>query len=200
MTVLDVRFSDWIQKGFQLFLANALLLMLCGLVAVAISAITLGLLSGPMMAGMAVVILTIMDERLARPTINDLFKGFNYFKETLPVTLALYALAFASIMLQFIPLIGQIVTWVVFSVVNGLAIMSIFHLVARKIPPVKSAQSWVDIFKMNWGPLMGFFILSSIIGGAGVLFLGIGIAVTLPIHICILGVAYVAINAQTAAL
>lgn len=200
MTMLDVRFSDWIQKGFQLFLANALLLMVCGLVAVAISAITLGLLAGPMMAGMAIVILNLMDDRLAKPTINELFKGFNYFKETFPVTLTLYPLGLGFIILKFVPFLGQVVSTVAISVVGSLTMFSVFHLIARKITPVNSAKNWVELFKVNWGPLLGFFILSSIIGGVGVLFFVIGIAVTVPIHICILGVAYDAISRQAASL
>lgn len=199
MTLLDVRFSDWIQKGFQLFFANALLLILCGVVAAAISVATLGLLSGTMIAGMAVIILNLMDNRLAKPTINELFKGFDYFKDTLPVTLAFYGLAALSYVLGYLPLIGRITSSVVASVGSSLAILTIFHLVARRQPPVKTARAWIDIFKVNWGPLLGFFILSSIIGGAGVLLLGIGLVVTVPVHLCILGIAYVAISAQTAA-
>ena len=198
--MLDVRFSDWIHKGFLLFTANALLLIVCGVIAAAISVMTLGVLSGTMIAGMAVIILNLMDQRLAKPTINELFKGFDYFKDTFPVTLAFYALSALTYVLGYFPLIGPITSSVVASVGSSLAIMTIFHLVARRQPPVKTARLWFDLFKMNWGPLLGFFILSSIIGGAGALLLGVGLVITVPIHLCILAMAYVAISAQTPAI
>jgi len=200
MTVLDIRFSDWIQKGFKLFVDHALVLMVSGLVALLISGITFGLLSGPMLAGMAVIIVNLMDEKLARPTVNDLFKGFDYFKATIPVTLGFYALAVAGFLLSLIPGPGFVVNAVVMSVGSALAVLIVFHLVVRRIDPRESVMTWVEIFKMNWGPLLGLFILLSVIGGVGVLAFYIGLVVTVPIYLCILGVAYVSILKQSAAL
>lgn len=200
MTILDIRFSDWIQKGFELFTANALLLILCGLVAGAISAVTLGLLAGPMLAGLAVVTLNLMDNRLAKPTVNDVFKGFDYFKESIPITLFLYALGVVTLMLQFVPFLGQMVSAVVTSAGASLAVLAVFHLVARKITPLACWRNWLQLFKVNWGPLLGFFILAAIIGGCGLILFGAGLVVTLPLYMCILGMAYVAISSQTAAL
>jgi uncharacterized membrane protein len=200
MTILDIRFSDWIQKGFELFTANALMLILSGLVAGAISAVTLGLLAGPMLAGLAVIVLNLMDNRLAKPTVNDVFKGFDYFKDSIPVTLFFYALGIVTLLLQFVPFLGQMVSAVVTSVGASLAVLSVFHLVARNISPLASWRNWFEIFKVNWGPLLGFFILAAIIGGCGLILFGVGLVVTLPLYFCILGMAYTAISSQTAAL
>lgn len=200
MTVLDIRFSDWIQKGFRLFLDNALVLMVSGLVALLISGITLGLLSGPMLAGLAIIVVNLMDEKLARPTVNDLFKGFDFFMPTIPVTLALYVLCAASFLLNFIPGPGFVLNAVVISVGSALAVLVVFHLVVRRIDPRESIMTWLEIFKMNWGPLLGFFILLSVIGGVGMLAFYIGLVVTVPVYLCIMGVAYVSILKQSAAL
>jgi hypothetical protein len=200
MTILDVRFSDWIQKGVTLFINNAVVLLVSGVVALAITTITAGLLLGPMLAGLAVIVLNIQDDRLSRPTLNDLFKGFDYFLATLPVTLAFYVTAVVLVILNFIPYLGQIGYAVVASVVAAISVFTVFHLVARRIPPVKSAVIWWELFKANWGPLLGFFILASIIGGAGLLVLYVGLIVTLPLYMCILGVAYLSILKQSAEL
>lgn len=200
MTLLDVRFSDWIQKGFELFVNHAVILLLCGLTALAISAVTLGLLAGPMLAGMAIIILNLMDDRLARPTLNDLFKGFDHVIATIPVTIGFYVLAAVGIVLNFIPYLGQVISSVVLSVGIATGTLMVFHLVLRKTPPIESAPAWWEIFKVNWGPLLGFYILALIIGGIGLLACGVGLIVTIPVYLCIMGIAYVSILKQSAAL
>jgi len=200
MTVLDIRFSDWIQKGFELFINNAVILLLCGLVSLAISVATLGLLAGPMLAGMAMIILNLMDERLSRPTINDLFKGFDHFIATIPVTIGFYVIALCGLALNFIPYLGQVISSVILSVGIATGVLTVFHLVLRRVTPQKSIMTWWDLFKTNWGPLLGFYILALIIGGIGILACGIGLVVTIPIYLCIMGMAYVSILKQSAAL
>lgn len=197
MTVLDVKFSDWIQEGFTLYVANVVILLVAGVVALVLSAVTLGLLAGPMLAGLAIIILNLLDNRLARPTINDLFKGFEHFLDTLPVTICFYALAVIAMVLNLIPLVGQILNSVVVSVGAVTGVLSIFHLVARRIPPRKSLPAWLMIFKDNWGPLLGFYILVTIIGGVGVLACGVGLLATVPLQMCILGVAYQSMARQS---
>lgn len=200
MTIIDVRFSDWIQKGFSLFSGNAAVLLVCGVTAVLITGATLGLLAGPMLAGMAIIILNLQDERLSRPTINDLFKGFDYTAATIPVTLAFYGLALFWTVVQMIPLVGQVINSIVLSIGLAIGVFSVFHLVARKVTPRDSVSVWWSLFVANWGPMLGFFILTMLIGVAGFLALVVGLVVTVPIYLSIMGVAYLAILRQSAEL
>lgn len=200
MTIIDVRFSDWIQKGFSLFTGNAAVLLVCGVTSVLITGATLGLLAGPMLAGMAIIVLNLQDERLSRPSINDLFKGFDYTVATIPVTLAFYALALFYLVISLIPLVGQVINSMVISVGLAIGVLSVFHLVARKVTPRDSAPVWWSLFRANWGPLLGFFILTLLIGAAGVLVFVVGLVVTVPIYLSIMGVAYLAILRQSAEL
>lgn len=200
MTVLDVRFSDWIQKGFRLYVDNAVVLSLSSLAALLISTITLGLLAGPMLAGMAIIIVNLMDTQLAKPTVNDLFRGFDHVAATLPVTIGLYLLAFAGFVLSFIPGPGFVLNAVVMSVGGATAVMTVFHLIVRRVKPIDSINVWIELFKINWGPLLGFYILLAIIGGMGALVFYVGMIVTVPIYLCIMGVAYVSVVKQSAAL
>ncbi|HMP89134.1 MAG TPA: hypothetical protein PJ991_02975 [Kiritimatiellia bacterium] len=198
--MLDVRFSDWIQKGFELFVNNAVVLLVGGLAALAISAVTLGLLTGPMIAGMAVIILNLLDDRLSKPTLNDLFRGFDYFTATIPVTIGFYVLALLAFLVNYIPYLGQLINSVILSVGIATGILMIFHLVSRKISPADSWKSWLEVFRANWGPLLGFYILALIIGGVGLLACGVGLIVTAPIYLCILGTAYISMVKQSAVL
>ncbi len=200
MTIIDVRFSDWIQKGVSLFTGNAAVLLVCGVTAVLITGVTLGVLAGPMLAGMAIIVLNLQDERLSRPSINDLFKGFDYTIATIPVTLAFYGLALFQMVIHLIPLVGQVINSIVISVGLAIGVLSVFHLVARKVTPRKSAPVWWSLFVANWGPLLGFFILTMLIGVAGFLAFVVGLVVTVPIYLSIMGVAYLAILRQSAEL
>ena len=200
MTMLDVRFSDWIQKGFAIFTGQASVLLVSGIVAVAISAATLGLLAGPMLAGMALIILNVQNERLSPPTPNDLFKGFDYFLATIPVTLGFYGLVLFYWVFRYIPFLGPALSVVVMSVGAAIGVFCVFHLVNRKVDPRSSAPKWWALFIANWGPLLGFFILISLIVYCGLLLYYVGLVVAIPLYLVILGVAYLAILRQTAEL
>jgi len=200
MTVLEVRFTQWLQRGFELFINNAVLLLLCGLVAGAISTVTVGLLSGPMLAGLAWIILQLMNRQAGAPALNDLFRGFDYFKQTLPVTLFFYGTGIAGVILLALPVAGQLLFTVFAGVAACLAVLSIFHLVDARVAPISSWRTWVSLFVMNWGPLLGFFILVALIQTLGIVTLFIGLVVTLPLSLCILGAAYEDISRQSAAI
>lgn len=200
MTVLEIRFTEWLQRGFQLFLNNAVLLLLCGLVAGVLSVATFGFLTGPMLAGLAWIILQLMNRQLAVPALNDLFRGFQYFKDTLPVTLFFYALGISGYVLLALPVVGQLLYTVLVGVGSCLGVLSIFHLVAARVPPLKSYRSWFSLFTFNWGPLLGFFILVSIIQAMGIVALFVGLIVTMPLSLCILAAAYEDISRQSAAI
>lgn len=200
MTVLEIRFTDWLRRGFELFINHAVLLLMCGLVAGLISTVSLGLLTGPMLAGLAWIILQLMNRQLAVPALNDLFRGFQQFKETLPVTLFFYALGIAGYILLALPVVGQLLYTVLVGVGGCLGVLSVFHLVSAKVEPMKSYRAWVSIFAMNWGPLLGFFILVSIIQALGIVALFFGLVVTIPLSLCILAAAYEDITHQSAAL
>jgi len=197
MTLLDVRFSDWIQRGFALFVNHALLLFMSGLVALVITALTLGLLAGPMLAGLAMMVLTLMDGRMAAPTINDLFRGFDHVKTTIPVTVALYVIWLAVMLVVWLPGPGFVLGAVLASVGGSTAVMTVFHLVARHVTPRESAGAWWALFKANWGPLLGFYLLATLLGSIGVYALVIGLAVTFPLYMCMMGQAYAAIVKQS---
>ncbi len=56
MDKVDVKFGEWIEKGFNLYKENFGILVLVSLIAVIVSAITVGVLAGPMAAGVLLVV------------------------------------------------------------------------------------------------------------------------------------------------
>ena len=51
MDEVEVKFGEWIEKGFNLYKENFGILVLASLIAVVLSTLTVGVLAGPMFAG-----------------------------------------------------------------------------------------------------------------------------------------------------
>jgi hypothetical protein len=54
-------------------------LVLASVFVVVIGTITVGILAGPMLAGLALVTLQLLDRKEPRPEAGKVFKGFDYF-------------------------------------------------------------------------------------------------------------------------
>ena len=83
MSKVQVKFGDWIEGGFNLYKANFGTLVLASIFVVVISAITAGILAGPMLAGLALVTLQLLDRKGPQPEAGRVFKGFDYFLQSL---------------------------------------------------------------------------------------------------------------------
>jgi len=71
-----VKFGEWIEAGFSLYRDNFVVLVLASLIAIILSAVTMGILSGPMFAGLVLIILSCLDKKEPKAEIGDIFKGF----------------------------------------------------------------------------------------------------------------------------
>ena len=63
MDKIDVKFGDWIEKGFNLYKENFGILVLASLIAVIVSAVTVGILAGPMAAGVLLIVFQLHDRK-----------------------------------------------------------------------------------------------------------------------------------------
>jgi len=79
---VDVKFGEWIQQGWELYKANIGIWIVASLLVIVISVATLGILSGPMMAGLAWMALVLVDRKEPKPQMGDVFKGFDYFLQS----------------------------------------------------------------------------------------------------------------------
>ena len=75
----QVRFSQWIEEGFNLYKDNFKTLVLAAIFVVVISTVTAFILAGPMLAGLALLILGLRDKKEPKPEAGRVFKGFDYF-------------------------------------------------------------------------------------------------------------------------
>ena len=73
---VEVKFGDWIQAGFNLWKDNLALLIVAALIAILLSCVTVGILAGPMMAGLIMISLALVDKKEPKPQSGDVFQGF----------------------------------------------------------------------------------------------------------------------------
>jgi uncharacterized membrane protein len=191
MEKVQVKFGEWIEGGFNLYKNNFGTLVLASVFAVVIGTITAGLLAGPMLAGLALVTLQLLDRREPPPEAGKVFKGFDYFLQSfLFIIIWGIGILIVSAILGVIPVIGQLGSIVFMYAAQAFLMFGIFLIVDRKIDWLPASTESINIVKTNFWPFFGLSTVAAIIGSIGAIACGIGIVFTIPIQGCILAIAY----------
>lgn len=191
MDKVQVKFGEWIEKGFNLYKENFGVLVLASLIAVVLSTVTVGVLAGPMLAGVLLITLRLFDGKEPKPEVGKVFKGFDYFLNSfLFIVIWGIALFVVSLILGIVPLIGQLASMFLVFAVQALLMFGLFLIVDKRMEFWPASLESYNKVKTNFWPFFGLSVVSSIIGSVGGIACGIGVIVTLPIQACILTVAY----------
>ena len=191
MEDVEVKFGEWIERGFTLYKENFAILVLASLIAVVLSAVTVGVLAGPMLAGVLLITIGLVDKKEPGPEVGTLFKGFEYFLNSfLFVIVWGIALFVVSLIVGLVPCIGQLASLFVVFVAHALLMFGLFLIVDKGRDFWPASMESYNRVKPNFWAFLGFSVISNIIGSIGVIACGIGIVLTLPIQACILTVAY----------
>ncbi|MBW2708946.1 MAG: hypothetical protein JRD04_06640 [Deltaproteobacteria bacterium] len=191
MDKVDVKFGEWIERGFALYKENFGVLVLASLIAVVVSGITVGILAGPMAAGIILIVLQLGDRKEPRSEVGTLLKGFDFFLNSFLFFIVWgVAIFVVSLILDRVPCIGQLGSLFVVFVAHSLLMFGMFLIVDKKMEFWPASVASFNMVKRNFWPFLGFSIVSNLIGSIGAVACGIGIVFTLPIQICILMVAY----------
>ena len=191
MDKVDVKFGEWIERGFALYKENFGILVLASLIAVVVSGITVGILAGPMAAGVLLIVFQLYDRKEPQPEVGTLLKGFDFFLNSfLFFVIWGVAILVASLILGLVPFFGQLASIFVVFVAHALLMFGIFLIVDKKMEFWPASVESFNMVKRNFWPFLGFSIVSNLIGSIGALACGIGVVFTLPIQVCILTVAY----------
>lgn len=191
MEKANVKFGDWIEDGFNLYKDNFGPLVLASLLAMLLTWVSLGILLGPMVAGLVLVTLEIVDRKQPQPSGGEVFRGFDYFLNSFLFFLVWGLLiGFASIILFFIPCLGIFAAMFLIYAAQAFLMFALFFIVDRKMDFWPASMESVNTVKTNFWPFLGVSIIASLIGGLGSIACGIGVIFTLPIQVSILAVAY----------
>jgi len=191
MNMVEVKFGKWIEKGFNLYKKNFWLLFVVSLVGGILSAASLFILAGPMMAGIVLICLKLYDGESPRPAVGTLFRGFDFFLQS-ALFLGGWSLGLFVVqgVLHVIPGIGQLVGIGLAVTVWTFLMFGLFLIVDRKMEFWPASMESFNIVKTNFWPFLGLSLIVSIIASIGAVLCGIGLALTLPVYYCTMTVAY----------
>ena len=184
MSNINVNIGDSIKLGFDLFKRNFWLLVLVNLVASVLSALTVGILTGPLMAGVIIVTLALIDGRDPKPVLGDVFKGFEVF---LPSFLYMLVLMLIGVLGNFVlPAIATILGYVA----TTLTVFALFFIVEDRMEFWPAIVRSYNIVKENFLVFFGLVLAATLISSAGIIACCIGIFFTMPLYYCIIAIVY----------
>ncbi len=191
MEKVDVKFSEWLEQGFALYKESIGVLILPAILVVVISVLSLGILAGPMIAGLIWMTLRLKDKTETKPAVGDVFKGFDYFLNAFLFMLVYFVVGFVgSTILGILPIIGPVVRAFFMYSLATLLLFALFLIVDKKMDFWPACMASVDKVKTNFWPFLGFTVVISVVSAIGLVACIIGVVVTLPFYYCAASVAY----------
>ena len=191
MQKTDVHIGKWIEAGFNLYKNNFTTLVLAALIALVLSTVSIGILTGPMIAGLIIITLQLLRKTEPRPEAGAVFKGFGYFLNSFLFTIIWgMAILIGSLVVGWFPIIGQLLYLFLVYAAQAFLMFGLYLIVDRQMDFWPASQLSIQTVKTNFWPFFGLAAIASIIGSIGALAFGIGVVLTIPIQICILTVAY----------
>ena len=213
-----VRPVECIKAGYELIRSQYWLFVGISAVGMIIaSLVPLGILMGPMMCG---IYFTLFKHRRGnRIEFGDLFKGFDYFGESLiaallhmvpmfiviiPTYIIFYISMFAmmaaqgggepdaGILLGFLGFWG-IIWLVIIAALIALSVIFTFAyplIIDRRLGGFDAVKLSAQAAKANFGGLLGMMLLTTLLTFAGVLLCYVGAFLVMPISFAAIAVAY----------
>lgn len=184
MALRKIDFGAELGKGWRLFQANMGVLIIATVILGIILAVTLGILGGPLVVGLYLVIRRLLKNDPAKPQAGDIFKGLDSFGQAFLLVVLSFV---AGCVLGLIPVVGQLAGLVV-----GAVTMWAFMFVAyQKLSAINAIKKVIEHTKNGEFtiPLL-FAVVANIIGGLGVIVCGVGAFFTLPIAYCMMACCY----------
>lgn len=186
-----VRIGEWLREGWDIFIADAGMFMLAGLVYGLLTGVCFPILVGPLACGMYIIIFDRM--RGERVDIGRLFAGFDYFGQSLVAGLIYSALIFIGVivfaigwMLFVLPSLIGVGLWVI---VQTVFLFTFQLIVDRGMGASDAIAESYNKIKENFGEFLLFSLVLWAISAAGSSIM-IGFVVSVPLTFAASAVAY----------
>lgn len=191
MEETPVKLNEWLVEGFHVYKEHFGVLLAASLLTVLLSILTAGILAGPLLAGMALMTLRLYDRAGNSVTAGNVFQGFRYFLPSFLFFLVWgFGVGLASVLLNLIPMLGQLGTLILVFGVFSLTMFGLFLIVDDKRAFWPASMGSIQAVIANLWPFLGFGAITLVVGQIGTILCGIGLVLTLPLQFCILAVAY----------
>ena len=184
MPLTKIDIGAELGKGWRLFQPNMGLLIVASLIATLVSAVTCGILSGPLMAGMFLVVRRLIKNDPVKPQAGDVFKGFDYFVQALILIVLCLVVVF---LLAMIPVIGQLAGLAV----SAVMFWGIMFVTYQKLSAIDAFKKIFEYLKTGEFTLpLVFGIIVSVISSLGAIACVVGMFLTIPLGYCMMACCY----------
>ena len=173
-----------IQESLDLYTKNFTTLFVAGLVATLLSAVTLGILAGPLFGGFIILCLKLLKGEPGE--FNEIFAHFDKFGPTFII----FLLSLVFYIICMIPVLGWLVGIVLGPVVAFIYAFAITLIIQQDLQPMDAVKKGLEFFQTNTVMNWVYVLVISILGGIGAIACGIGIILTLPFTWIGLALAY----------
>ena len=182
LTKMDI--GTELGKGWKLFQPNMGLLIVAGLIATLVSAVTCGLLAGPLSAGFFLIVRRLIQNDPVKPQPGDVFKGFDFFVQAL----VLYVLCLlVTILLCLIPVVGHVASLLVGSVM----MWGILFVVYQGLTAMDALKKLFGLLQSGEFTVPFIYgVIVTLISGLGALACIVGIFFTIPLAYCMMACCY----------
>lgn len=197
-----VKSGDWVSQGWDTVKPYLGTYILIALVAGLLSAVTVGILAGPLVCGWFMIVLRQRRDPAYEPQFGDLWKGFEVFGQSFLAWLTIAILAgiaggivsvIASI-IAAVPVVGQILapmTGAVIAVAMMVVFLYTFPLIAdRRMDFIPAIQLSAETTAAQFGPYAGFAFILYLLNAIGSALCLVGSLVTNPIVMASVAAAY----------
>ena len=188
-----------ISRSFDVLFKNVVVLAVAMFLAELIGGVTIGILMGPMLAGMVIISLKLLRGETAE--IGDVFKGMDKFGPAFLVLLLTYlavgAIWLATIIFALIPFLGILVTvllWIclgiAFPLIGAFVAFALCTIVDKNLDLGGAFKFAIDRIKVNPLEIWVLALVLGILSSIGSIACGIGVFVTAPIFILGMTIMY----------
>lgn len=174
----NVTPGRWIRMGWYIVKEDLGKFVLIALIAGALSMVGSFVVTGPLLAGMFIAVRRRMTE--GRTDVMDLFLGFHYFLDALLIHILTIVFCIAGLILLVFPVFIAI----------ALYPFSYLFLIDRKLAFWDALESSRKATLQNLAKYVGFTMLLMLLNFVGLILLGVGLLVTVPVTIAAIAVAY----------
>ncbi len=181
LMVKSLDIQSVISRSWVLYKENFWLLVGASLVCTLVIMFSVGILAGPMTAGLFIVISKIMkkDESVG---IGNLFDGFSFFLPTFLIFLIWGVVSILiNVALSFIPFVGQIAAMIFGYAFSAFVFIAVVKIVTKNQTFAESSRSAFELLKANFWPLIGLYFIGAVVSAIGALALVVGVFFTIPL-------------------
>lgn len=174
-----------LEKSIDLYLNNWGFILRSTLMAVILSLVSLGILTGPLFGGLLLLNLKILRNKPA--AFNEIFGHFDKFLPTLVLCLASGICSFIA---GKIPVIGPFINILLSPFLLIVTSFAIIKVIETEEPPITAAKEVIRFLETDPLIIWIYCLIALILSAIGLIIFGIGILLTIPFATVCMSVAY----------